>query len=151
MKSIVTIIAYVIAAACIFVGIATFAGNRFFAEKLVEASGLRISPRFTGGEIVRVIGRNGCEVRIHRPVFDGLFSDRKDGFIQIDYIGKGALSPLADQVDYDNDGTADFDFSYDPVTKAKTFLSHKKEAVSLRTVAKVKDGYSVRVNLHRID
>lgn len=57
----------------------------------IAAAGFKISPVFSGGEIARTIDRGGYRVFIHRPVFDALLGENKDGFIQIDWGPAEAL------------------------------------------------------------
>jgi len=55
------------------------------SRRLADASGIRISPRFSGGEIARTVDHGGYRTIVHRPVFDGLTGDREKGFIQVDW------------------------------------------------------------------
>jgi len=55
------------------------------SRALASASGVRISPRFSGGEIARTVDHGGYLASIHRPVFDGLRGDRDEGFLQVDW------------------------------------------------------------------
>ncbi len=59
--------------------------NENLSRALISAFGLRISPRFSGGEIVRTADHGRYRTNIHRPVFNGLTGDRKTGFIQVDW------------------------------------------------------------------
>ncbi len=61
------------------------------SRALVAATGLTISPRFSGGEITRTVDHGRYRTSIRRPVFDGLTGDRKDGFIQLDWEPAASL------------------------------------------------------------
>jgi len=68
---------------------------------LANITGMKVSPRFNGGEVTQTITGQGYKVFVHRPVFDGLISERKDGFIQLDFEPDGQFP-----------ATIERDFSY---------------------------------------
>lgn len=71
----------------------------------IAAAGFRISPVFSGGEVARTIERGGYRVFIHRPVFDSLLREKKDGFVQIDWGPYEALrGRLTEKLDLYGDG-----------------------------------------------
>jgi hypothetical protein len=109
---------------------------------------MRNHPVYSGGEIVRTEKTEGVEWRIHRPVFDGLISERRHGFVQIDVIG--AASGERHTVDYDNDGSPDFILvlpssseGYPDVTTIST------STTGLENRARTREGWIVRVGLDR--
>ncbi|MDD5209723.1 MAG: hypothetical protein PHV36_10080 [Elusimicrobiales bacterium] len=74
----------------------------------IAATGLRISPVFSGGELARTINRKGYSVFIHRPVFDALLREKKEGFVQVDWGPAEALpARLSETLDLDGDGRAE--------------------------------------------
>lgn len=149
MSKIISLFAYIFAVLCVFLVVAVFIGNHFFAEKFVELTGIRISPVYTGGPVNRIISRKGYEIRIHTPVFQGLFSERSTGYVQIDYIGNDIPVIISDMIDYDDDGKTDLEFSYNTKTKEKGLLKKDRRVVALRTVAAIDDGYAVRIDLEK--
>jgi hypothetical protein len=78
-------IGYVWAALATPVVLLTMLYNDGLGRRLAAASGFKISPRFSGGEIVRTTDHGGYRTSVHRPVFDGLTGDREKGFIQVDW------------------------------------------------------------------
>ena len=78
-----SILGYTVAVLATFVVLATFLGNNFFSYKFASATGIKVSPRYTGGEIVKVVDHGTYRTIIHRPVYDGLTGEREEGFIQI--------------------------------------------------------------------
>lgn len=109
MKKLKTILGYTAAVLAMFVVLATFIGNRYFSHKLVFATGITVSPWYTGGEIVKVVEHDAYTTLIHRPVFDGLIGERKEGFIQINWeFRTGFPTEIKEAVDYDGDNRADF-------------------------------------------
>jgi len=107
MSKVISCLAYIAALLCIIVAVATFIGNGFFAEKIVDLTGIRVSPVFSGGDVKQTLMLKGYEVKIHEPVFQGLFSSRKNGFVQVDFVGDEIPSTIVAEVDYDNDGKKD--------------------------------------------
>jgi hypothetical protein len=98
------------AALCLVIVLATFVGLGFWAKTLATETGIHVSPRFTGGEIRTAIDHGAYRTLLHRPVFDGLVGERRDGFVQIDWVPreKNALPPaLEEAFDIDGDGSAD--------------------------------------------
>ncbi len=103
-------IGYTWAFLCFVVILATFVGLDFWRDGLVRATGIHVSPRFSGGEVRQTIKHGSYQTRVHRLVFDGLISDRATGFVQIDWVPQkdGTLPPvLEEQFDLDGDGTVD--------------------------------------------
>lgn len=115
MKRIISKLAYLWALLALPIVLAAFIGNSFWAEKLITLTGLGISPWNTGGEIVQTINHGTYQTTIHRPVFDGLISQRKKGFVQVDWrADEGTLLEIiSEEVDYDRDGTTDFQIQLD--------------------------------------
>ncbi len=90
--------------------LAGFMGMDRFAGRLVHATGLRVSPWYTGGDSLRCEDRGSWRAVIHEPVLRGLLGERREGFIQIDCKpAAGAALPVSidDLVDLDGDGTPD--------------------------------------------
>lgn len=56
---------------------------------------MKISARFTGGEVVSSVKHGAYTASIHRPVFDGAVGERRpDGFIQVAWGPLAALPPV---------------------------------------------------------
>ena len=75
MQKMRAIAGYTWAALTIPLVLATFVGLNFWAKSLVNATGLKISPWFTGGEVQKTVDHGCYRTSIHRPVFDGLVAD----------------------------------------------------------------------------
>lgn len=143
------LLGYIIAILTLFVVLATFIGNDYFAKKFVTVTSLKVSPIFTGGEVSKTLPLEGYQVKIHEPVFQGLFSDRSDGFVQIDYEGKNIPPIISQNIDYNNDGKDDFYIKYDVKNNKSEFKSLSKNVVALEGIYKVNDSYAVRVTLKK--
>jgi hypothetical protein len=81
---------------------------------LVNATGVQISPWETGGAIAYQIDRSGYHLDVHEPVFMALIGEKRTGFVQVDWQPlTGVPGQIDEAVDYDRDGTADFQVSWD--------------------------------------
>jgi hypothetical protein len=130
--------------------LATFMGMGFWSEKLVAVTGLSVTARYTGGEVVRKIGHGQYETRIHRPVFDGFLWDSKQGFVQIDWTAAQSLpARLEEDIDYDGDGTADFRIELSTQDNSAKLVPVNPHVLSLEGTYNLKNGRAIRVWLER--
>lgn len=111
-KRILPVLAYMGAALTLLVAIAvpfylTGAFTRAFAR-----SGLRIDASYTGGEVARIVDRNGYQIVVYRPVHPHALQ-RLDPFVQIVFKPADALPPRVDDaIDLDGDGQPDVRVSF---------------------------------------
>jgi hypothetical protein len=83
-------------------------------DNIFEKNGLKVTDRISGGKVIKILPREDYSIHQHRPVFDGLFSERKSGFVQIDFITETGLpASITEDIDYNLDGITDFEFSID--------------------------------------
>jgi hypothetical protein len=135
---------------CILVVLATFLGHGFLEERFAKASGIRIHPRMTGGEAVRTIERGGYTVTLHRPVFDGLISDRRTGFVRVDFTREDRVPPvIEEQIDWDGDGRHDFSVVIDTGTSKVSLRAAGPGVTGIEQLYVLKRGWAVRVGLTR--
>jgi hypothetical protein len=123
-----------------------FPGLNSFSVSASKLSFMKINPRYTGGEVAKQIIVDKCTLDIRKPVFNGLFKERKTGFVQIDWRGN-IPDQINDSIDYDSDGIKDFYITVDRKT-SKTILKPitgkvKKVVISTRTSY----GWAARVGL----
>lgn len=143
-----SIIGYCLAALTLPVAIATFVGMDFFARGLVEATGLKVSPWMNGGEVIQVVEHGGYQTQIHQPVFDGLFREKKEGFVQVDWTPLKNLPPgINEEVDFDRDGRADFKIDLDVEAVSAKITKENSRVKSLEGCYKLQDGRAVRIRL----
>ena len=149
MKSIISKLAYIWALLALPIVLAAFIGNSFWAEKLITLTGLRISPWNTGGEIVQTINHGTYQTMIHRPVFDGLISERKKGFVQVDWrADEGTLLEIiSEEVDYDRDGITDFQIQLDTGNNQAEIKPLSPYVIGLWGVYSLENEWAVRVSL----
>jgi hypothetical protein len=133
-----------------FIALATFVGFDTLPRVLVASTGLTVSPRFTGGEIVRTVDHGGYKTHIHRPVFDGLIGERQEGFIQLNWEPSAGL-PLViqEEIDYDGDHREDFLVTLDTKTGNASITAFDASARSIDRSYRVKKGWAVRVLLQK--
>lgn len=141
---------YAMAVTAFIIVIITFVGNETLSRVFARSTGAIVSPRYSGGEVVKVIDHGTYRSFIHRPVFDGLFSDRSGGFIQIDWRG-GPPWPerLEESIDYDRDGVSNLTVSLDTQT-LKADVSAKDPSVGgIEGAYRLEHGFAVRIVLHK--
>lgn len=147
-----TILAYGLALLSLPIALSTFIGMNLWSHKFVEVTGLQLSPRYTGGEVIRTIQRPEYEIAIHRPVFDGLFTERAEGFVQIDLKGTTQANflpnNLTTDIDYNGDGQADFTLNYDTEKNLAQITAYNPAVLLLEGSYILKDRRAVRVKLH---
>lgn len=144
-----TFLGYTAAVLTLFVVLATFIGNDFFAKKFIDITSLKVSPIYTGGEINRTLSFKDYEIKIHKSVFQGLFSDRSKGFVEVDYTGKNIPETISQNIDFNTDGKNDFYIKYNTRNNTSQFKSLNKNVLSLQGVYKIKTGYAIKVNLKK--
>ena len=109
MTKLKTISGYIWASLGVPIILVTFIGMEFWQQKLVTEPGLKVSARWTGGEVMQTIDHQQYQTLIHRPVFDGFFWENSKGFVQIDWKSEQKLPELIDEkIDFDRDGKPDF-------------------------------------------
>lgn len=148
MRILKAILGYSWAALAMVFVVSAFAGNGYFGKRLASATGVTISPWYTGGEVVRTIDHGSYRVLVHRPVFDGLIGERRNGFIQINWEPHENLPKrLQEEIDYEGDGKNDFVVTLDTSTGAASLLVLGGPVVSMDGSFKLKKGWAVRVSL----
>lgn len=142
------VLGYTLGGLALVIVLATFVGFPVWEKALVAGTGVRVSPRFTGDEVVRTVSHGCYETRIHRPVFQALFGERDEGFVQVDWAPADSLPVgLDDAIDYDGDGTVDFVVRVDTGTGRAEVTPVGPEVIGLRSVCRLDDGWAVRVDL----
>jgi hypothetical protein len=150
MKKLKGFLGYLWAVSAFFVVLATFFGNDYLSRKLAAETGVTVSARYSGGEIVRVIDHGSYKTYLHRPVFDGLIVERDDGFIQMNWEPfVGLPSVIEETIDFDGNGKGDFFITLDTKTGTASLISYNTTVVSVDRVYKLKNGWAARVSLRK--
>ncbi len=101
---------YTWAALCLVIILSTFVGLGFWERTLANGTGIHVSPRFSGGEVRQTVNHGFYRTLLHRMVFDGLVSERAEGFVQIDWAPQEKESlpaVLEETFDIDGDGSTE--------------------------------------------
>lgn len=125
---------YLWMAASIAVAVMLFSSIGKWQKRLIEASGMKVSPKYTGGEVIETIDHKTHHTRIHRPVFDGPFGAEKQGFIQIDWMEYGNRkipASIEESFDYDNDGKMDFTIRLDTVENKARLHAYNPDVLAI--------------------
>lgn len=150
MEKIKALLGYTYAFVYIPIILAGFIGMDFWGSKMVSAAGVTINPRYTGGKVINTISHNEYNTLIHRTVFDGLFSERKNGFVQIDWAPLNSLPEnIEEEIDYDGDGINDFKIALDTKNCSGEIKAYNPKVVSLEGCYKLKDAVVARIVLKK--
>ena len=148
MKTLRSLLVYLVAFAFIPLVVVSFANLYPFARGLMGASGLTIAPHITGGPVAARVEHGAYATSIHRPVFESLLGRPREGFVQVAWSRKADVPALLDEeIDYDADGTADFRIRWDRTAGDIRLTPHRPEVRSLAGHYALADRYAVRVNL----
>ncbi len=117
-------------------------------ERFISATGLTLSPWINGGEVVQTIGHGRYQTHVHRMVFDALIGERKEGFVQVDWLPPYALPARIDEeIDADGDGQADFRVEVVTAAKEATLTPYAPWILELEGTYRLEDSLIVRVTL----
>jgi hypothetical protein len=131
-----------------FIVVMLLGGATGLGDGIVEAIGLETTAKYTGGEVVRTVDHGAYQTQIHRMVFDALFWERSEGFIQVAWAPFGALPARIDEeIDADGDGQADFRVEVDVANKTSTLTPYASWVQDLEGTYRLKDTIAVRVFL----
>jgi hypothetical protein len=148
MRKLKAVLGYALAGLALVIVLATLMGMNAWEKLLVDATGVRVSPWFTGDEVVRTVTHGGYETRIHRPVFQALVGERDKGFVQVDWAPADSLpAQLEDAIDYDDDGAVDFLVRLDTGGGRAEVTPVGAGVIGLRGACRLDDGWTVRVDL----
>ena len=148
MRKLKALLGYALAGLALVIVLATLMGMSAWEKALVAATGVRVSPWFTGDDVVRTDSHGRYEMRIHRPVFQALIGERDEGFVQVDWAPADSLpAGVEHAVDYDGDGTVDFLVRLDTDQGRADVTPVGPEVLGLRDIYRLDDGWAVRVNL----
>ncbi|HOT74743.1 MAG TPA: hypothetical protein PK467_03075 [Candidatus Wallbacteria bacterium] len=150
MNTIKTFMGFVWAIVIVIAIPAVFMKSESLTQKLVHASAMKISPVYTGGDILKTIENKDYTTIIHKPVFACLMGETKKGFIQVVWRARGPLPAVIEEaVDFDGDAKNDFTLKLDTASKTASFSPEGGAAKKILKVYKLKTGFAVRVVLKK--
>jgi len=140
---------YLCAAAGIFVVTFGFFTVSTQAHRLAQAPFMRIHPAYSGGEVLRSFSEGGAFWEVHKPVFDGLVGERREGFVQIgvEFLAPGTAASAP--IDCDGDGRTDFILSLPAGEGAPEISGPAPFVRDLGTWSRDGESAIVRVTLER--
>jgi len=148
MKKLQATLGHTWAILAIPLALATLLGMSFWSQRLVAVTGLTVSPWLTGGPVVRTIEHDGYRTAIHRPVFDGLIGQTREGFVQIAWSARQGLPPRIDEeIDLDGDGQADVRVELDTTSGRAVVTPYAGQVLGLEGAYQLEDSWVVRVRL----
>jgi hypothetical protein len=152
MAKLRSLLAYTWAVLATPIVLATFMGLPVFSRALAEGTGVKVSPWFVGGEVMREVEHAGYRTVLRRPVFEGLLGARSTGFVQVEWLpAKGASLPdaLVEEIDYDGDGSVDFVVNLDTATNQAVIAPRVPRVIGLDRVYVLGGERVIRVALRR--
>ena len=148
MKKIKIIAGITWAFAGLIIILVLFPGLTVFSKSLAQLPFMKINPHYSGGEIAFREINPGCTLVVRKPVFDGLWKERKHGFVQVDWRGN-LPEIISDTIDFDSNGNSDFLITINTEKPETEFhpLDKKVEDINVSTATSY--GWAVRVNISR--
>jgi len=148
MTAIKSFFGYSISFLAIPLVMAVFIGLGSWSALLINGTGVKISPWFSGGDVARIVDHGAYVTRIYHPVFSGILGQRRVGFVQVDWSKKASVPAQIDErVGFSMDGTPGFRIQWNTLTDAITLTSVNPAVIGLRSHDTLSDRLVVRVDL----
>jgi hypothetical protein len=125
-----------------------FPGLGGFSTAFSKLPFMKINPRFSGGEVAFMTVSPGCTLVVHKPVFNGLISERKTGFIQVDWRG---IIPekLTDTIDFNSDSLPDFGIRVDTRKNRSEIFPLNAQVGNIEISTGTSYGWTIRTGLKK--
>lgn len=148
MNKLKSFLGYLLAVLMVPVVFVTLMGMEPLATGLVQVTGVEISPWITGGKVARTVSHGRYETHIYQPVFEAMIGQRREGFVQVVWSKTGSLpETITEEIDYDDDGQADFEVTLHPKTKTAEWRALTDQSIGLDGPYAIGDGIGVRIKL----
>lgn len=153
MAKLRSVLGYIVAALSILIMVASVFSFILLQEPslsgpLIAATGLTTSPWYSGGEVARTVDHGAYQTQIHRPVFDALIGERKEGFVQVGWTPPDTLpAHIDEEIDVDGDGQADFRIELETATRQAELTPYVPYVVELEGVYRLTESLAIRVTL----
>ena len=150
MRKVKSFLGYTWAVTAIIIALATFFGQSYFSRTLASATGVTINPWYSGGEIMKTVDHVNYKTAMHRPVFDALIGQTKEGFIQINWEPAVSLPQIISEgFDYNNDGKEDFTVTLNTTTGEAKLTKSNPAVLDIGKSYRLRNGWAVRGLLKR--
>jgi hypothetical protein len=123
-----------------------FPGLNSFSSSVAKLPFMKINPNFSGGELIREVISESCTLDIRKPVYDGLFKERNNGFVQLDWRGN-IPEKIVDTIDYDLDLIPDFIVLIDRKMAKTELIPVNTKVKDILISTSTSYGWSVRAGL----
>ena len=150
MASVKSVLAYTAAVLGILVTAAALASFAVVdvGTPFIAATGLKTSANWTGGEVTRTLDHGAWRTEIHRPVFDALIGERRQGFVQVAWRpSEGLPGHIDEEIDFDADGRTDFSVALETAAKQATVTASSPDVIGLQGVYQLDGTLAIRVAL----
>lgn len=148
MKNFISIFAFFWAFICVLIIPVTFIGNNQFARQLAKMPFMKVNPKFSGGEPNYEIKTDSLTISINKPVFEALFGQSSEGFVQVKFSGNKILPErIQSNIDYNRDGKPDFSVDINTVNSKTEISILNPDVLELGISSKVKDDWIIRVDI----
>ena len=98
--------------------------------------------------MVQTLEHGTYQTEIHRPVFDALFGERKEGFVQVAWRPADALPMRIDkEIDADADGHPDFRIELDTESRQASLIPYSPKVIELQGAYHLGEKLAIRVAL----
>ncbi len=152
LRIIKSFLGYIWAVLAICITIICFVNMQTLENWITNESGLKVSDNWTGGKIESVIEHQNYQTILHQPVFPGLFSKSKRGFIQIDWTTSDILpSYIEESFDFNHDNQIDFSIYLDTINNTAELTPYSNRIISIKDqeVLVFDNSRTIRVNINR--
>jgi hypothetical protein len=148
VKSVLGYTAAALSIPIVVAGLFAFIAPELIGTSFLSATGLKTSANWTGGEIAQTIDHGMYQTEVHRPVFDALIGERREGFIQVAWRPPEALPTRIDEaIDANADGLADFRVDIDTAARKATVTPLSPDVLELEGVYNLGKTLAIRVRL----
>ena len=127
-------------------GLAAMLRADFLGAALAGLSGVKVSPRFSGGEAAAVLDHGTYRTIVGRPVSPVQFGERGEGFVQVNWEPAGALPALLrEEIDLFSDGGKGFYVTLDTVAGKGTYENPPPCVEGKPKLKRTKSGWAMRI------
>lgn len=148
VKSVLGYAAAALSIPIVAAGLFVFIFPELTGGAFISATGLKTSANWTGGEVAQTIDHGAYRTEVHRPVFDALIGERREGFIQVAWRPADSLPASIDEsIDVDADGQADFAIELETGTHRATLTPSSPDVMDLVGVYDFGERIAIRVKL----
>lgn len=127
-----------------------FFGFNVWPEALTAATGISVSPWYSGGEVIRTAEHEGYSTLIRQPVFGSATGERSEGFVQVDWVpAKERTLPavIEEELDLDGDGSSDVAVRAEPAKGEVQLTPRKNWVLQLERAVPVDGELIIRIGL----